>query len=168
MVTTSLRSRISVPAAAAVRAGGRDDLAFAATHGARRDLGELAEDTLLASAYLAGPPALNAGVGRRARLGACAPAARADLVAPDLDLLLGTEDRLLEVDGDIDLKVGPPSRGRRRPARGPAEEGVEDVSEAAEVLEPVETAAVGVDSGMAERVVAAALLRIAENLIGPR
>ena len=105
----------------------------------------------------------------RAGLGARPVARLAPAEDRELDLLLGPVDRLGERDPDVVPKV----RAGLRPAadaaatRRPAEEGVEDVGEAAEAggVEAL-GAARARDAGLAEHVVLLAPLGIGEDLVG--
>ncbi|MNL11727.1 hypothetical protein D3C87_1325730 [compost metagenome] len=156
-------------------AGGLDDLALAAALGAGRHLGELAEDGALGLGDLAGALAQAAGRDRAARLGPRARAVVALLEVVDVDGLLAAEDRVVERQVQIEAQVGAPL-GTAPPARTGAlgraapEEGLEDVAEAAEPLEALEAGPARAEAplrgGVAELVVALALLGIREDLVG--
>ena len=85
----------------------------------------------------------------------------------ELDLLLGALDRLLERDPQVvaQIRAGlrAPTTSRRRAGRA-AEEGIEDVGEATEPLEPGSTRT-AIDAGPPERVVARPPVRIGQDLV---
>ena len=116
--------------------------------------------------YLALAVALRAGDRAGPGRGA-APAAPLAAGDPfELDLSLGAGNSVLERDRERGAAVGAALRTRAA-RRGAAEEGVEDVAEAAEALETGEAVlAAAVDRGHAEAVVAGALLRIGEHVVG--
>src|SRR5690606_22718308 len=134
--------------AAAVRAGGLD-----------HEEALRVEHLALAAAHLAG---LAAG----ARLGAAALAGVARLLALDLDLAGDAVDRLGERQLEVNLQVGAaplPAAARR------AEEVREQIAERGEdVVHPAEAAHVAVEAVRAELVVAGALVRIRQDLVGVR
>src|SRR5439155_17076649 len=134
------------PVAAAARAG--------------RDVDHLAEHRLADRSDLAAAVAL--GAGRRARPGLRAgPAARlAASQDRELDLLLGSEDRVFERDPQVVTEVDAARRSTTAAGRrGAAEERVEDVGEAAETGCRVS------DLSRAEEVVALAALGLGEDLV---
>src|SRR5579859_5801742 len=150
--------------AAALLAGVGDHAPLAVAAVAGGDVDELAEDALLHAAHLAAAVAAGAAFGLAARFGADAAAEGALLGAADLDLLLRAEDRLFEGQGQVVAQVGAALRAAPL-AGGAAEEGVEDVAEAAEIAEALEAAArLLAHAGPAEAVVGGALLRIGEDL----
>ena len=109
-------------------------------------------------------------VGRRARLRSGAAAGVAPAEDRELDLLLGPVDRLVERDPEVVAQVRArlgPGGATLAAAHRPAEEGVEDVGEAAEAGS-VEAfgAARARDAGLAEHVVRLAPLGIGEDLVG--
>ena len=130
-----------LPAAlAATAAGGAgigDDAALAAAARTGGDVHELPEERPLHPAELARAVALGAGgeIAPRALAGRAAVAAGLDAVVGEL--ALDAEDRLLEVELELEAQVGAALR-RLALRRRPAEEGVEDVAEAGEALEALE------------------------------
>src|SRR5581483_10594656 len=151
------------PRATALRARVGDDAALAPAAVAGGDVDELSEDTLLHAAHLARAVATGAPFGLAARLGAEPAAVGALLGAADLDLLLGAEDRLFERERHRVAQVGAALRAAPL-AGGAAEEGVEDVAEAAEVAEALEAAArLLAHARPAEAVVGGPFLRIGED-----
>ena len=146
-----------------------DDLAFAAALRAGTHVDHLAEHRLADAADLAATLALRARHRIGPGLGAVAVAGLAGLQDPELDLLLGPLDRLLEGDpqvvAEVRARLRPPAP--RRPGAGPAaEERIEDVGEAAEPLEPGAATGAAVHPGPPEHVVPLAALGIAEDLVG--
>ena len=152
------------PAASTLMARLVDDPALAAAAVAGGDVDELAEDASLGATNLAAAVADGALARLGARLGAQAVADGARLAAVDLDLLLGAEDGLFEGERQAVVEVAAALR-LSTPARA-AEEGVEDVAEAADVeaFEGAREGALG--AGVPEAVVHGALLRVGEHLVG--
>ncbi len=150
----------------------RDLLAQAAASRAGRRRDHLAQDRLSDSAELAGPAAHRAGGGLAAVSRARARAGLAGDRSPHRDLALGAEDRLVEPQVEDRLEVGAPrwAAGAAAAAVGGAspEEGVDEVVEAA-AREPAPEgvlAPAAAQAGVAEGVVAAALLRVGQRLVG--
>ncbi len=115
---------------------------------------------------LALPLALGTGVGVGARTLARSAALLARLDAIEVELMLDTEDGLGKVELELHPQIGA-ALGCRAPRRCAAEEGVEDVAETSEALEPLEALRLAaIDTGGAEAIVAAALLRVGEHLVG--
>ena len=161
--------------AAAVLAGGGDDLPRAAAPGARARGGEDAHGGLPPLLDLAGAAAGRAGLRAGARRRAGALAGLALLHPVDADLLLTAEGRLLEGDGQPRAQALAPlgaAPGPASAAEAAPEEAPEDVPQVPEVEAPVESAAVaapavaGVHPGKAELVVPGLLLAVAEDLVG--
>ena len=147
-----------------------DDLALAVAARAGADVDHLAEHRLANGPDLAAAVALRAGDRLGAGLGAGAVAGLAGLERGELDLLLGAIDRLLEGDPQVVAQVrtglGPAAPGRRG-TRSPAEEGIEDVREAAEALEPGAARPTGtVGARPPEGVVARPSIRVGQDLVG--
>ena len=107
--------------------------------------------------------------GGRPGLGAAATARLARVEHPELDLLLGSGDRLLERDPQVVAQVRtglrPPTSGGS--GRRAAEERVEDVAEPTEpgVAEPEVPLALATDPRPAEHVVALAAVRVGQHLV---
>ena len=169
MFTLNLARAAHAPAAATVHAGAHDDAPLAAAAGAGGDVHELPEDALLGTPDLACAVALGADLGLAPGRGPGAAAVVAVLEARVLELLLGAEGRLFELQPHARTEVGtaawtaPPAPA----ARTPAEEGVEDIAEAVERREAVEACGPGasVDARMTETVVGAAFLGVGEHLV---
>src|SRR5690606_3460956 len=156
--------------AAAALAGAGDDLAGAAAAGARRRLHHRADERLAHPLHVAGALALVAGH----RLGALGGAGGVALLAGDgrahRHRVLAPEHGAGEVEVGHDLAALAPGRARLPPApaeRARPEERLEDVPEAAEV-ERVAGPDRALDPLGAEGVVAAALLRVGQDLVGAR
>src|SRR6266850_79549 len=159
----------AAPLAAAGRAGIPDDRPRAAALAAGPAQGEEplpVHHLSLAAAGLAGRA--------RAGLGPGAAAVRAVLEAGNGDLLLAAQGGVEKVDLEIEAQVGPPAPGGARPARPAeevperkAEERSEDVLEIGEDLrvEAAETLGAA-EAGMAEPVVAGALLLVGQDGVG--
>ena len=129
------------------------DLTFALTTRTCRDIDELAEDAPLGLTHLARAPARVATGRLRAGLRSLPAATLTDLHTGNVKGLLRAEGRLLELDGEGNGQVSAPLPGLRPGAAAPpAEEGVEDVTEAWEVAEALETNAACVGPGMAKAV----------------
>jgi hypothetical protein len=150
-------------------ARGLDDLALTPAARTGLDVDHLAEHRLADAADLAAALALRARRGLRVGLGTGAGTGLAAPQDPELDLLVGASDRLLEGDPQVVAQI----RARLRPAPTgrtagrPAEERIEDVAEAAEPLEPrARAAGAALDSGPSEHVVALTPLGIREDLVG--
>ena len=157
--------------APAVGARLRDDLAEAAAAGARRRGDHLAEDRLADPAHLAGAAAL----GARLRVGARRRAAGLAGVARDRGAhrhrRLGAEHGLLEVDVDRHLEVAAPGRAadrlarRHRSRRPPPPKNASKMSPTPPP-NPNGSPAAGLRALGPEHVVAAALLGVAQHLVG--
>ena len=150
-------------------AGRFDDEPLAATAVADADVDELAEDAALDAAYFAGAFAGGAALGFGAGLGAQAVTGAAQLGAVDDDALRRAERGFLEAELQTDLQVGATARRATPGLRGGAEEGVEDVAEAAKgpkALETTTTAHLAVEAGVAKAVVGGAALGVGEDLVG--
>ena len=158
----------------ALGTGAGDLLTRAGTTGADRARDHLAQDRLAHPAQLARALALPAPCGGGAGPGSAAVAPLAQCGDPHLDLALGAEHGLLEGEPQGELGVGPPELGRPPPppaaaeGAGAAEEGLEDVAQAA-----AETTGEGVspawaralDGLGAEKVVAAPALGVPQRLV---
>ena len=140
-----------------------DDRALALAGRTGGNVHVLAEQRLLDAANLAAAIARGALGAVAARGLALAAAIRAALRPLEIDLLLGTEDRFFEIDRQPRLQIGT-ALGAGASGGGAAEEGVEDVAEAAHRIEAGEALAAGF--GVAKAVVAGSLLRIGEHLVG--
>ena len=150
--------------AAAGVAGMLDHRAFALAGLAGRYVDEATEDVALHPPHLAGAVADRTGGALRPRLGPAPAADRAMFQPRGANLLLRAEDRL----GEVEFDLNPQIAAAHRPGRpAPAEEGVEDIAEAAEV-EALEAAALGKVGGRAVAVVLGPLLRVREHLIRRR
>ena len=113
-------------------AGRCDDLPFALTAGAGRDLHKRTQDRLLLAADLAGAVALRTAHGRCARVRSGTVTVGARVQSGDLDLLLAAKRCFLEGQCEIVAEVCAPlwrSSGRRAHA-AEAKEVLEDVAEA--------------------------------------
>ena len=133
------------------------------------DLGELAEDAALGPPHLAATPAGGAGVYRGAWFVAGPGASLTPLRARDIDLSLGSEDSFFEAKNHLLLQVTAPLGFTGSAAGNVAKEGIEDVSETSEDIEPVEgpvEAAIAVDTGVAVGVVLRPFPGVGQYLVG--
>ena len=169
IVTRRVRLRSTRPSPRHVSHGLLDDATLAPAARARRHVDHLPEHRLADGANLAAPVALRTGRGRRPGLGAAAAAGLARVEHPELDLLLGPDDRFLERDPQVVAQV---RAGLRPPAprggRGrPAEERIEDVAEPTEPggAEPEVPLAAATDTGPAEHVIALSAVRVGQHLV---
>src|SRR5690606_34678565 len=143
------------------RAGVRDDRAVAAARAAGARGEHVAEQRAHRALDLPAPPADVATRDRGARRAAGALARGTPHRGVDLELVLGAEDDLVEVDLDAQERVLAPFRARARPGRAGlrAEEAVEDVAEAE---------AAGTETARVAHVVALTLLGVAQHVVGVR
>jgi len=147
-----------------VRAGFGNDSPFAVAAATGGHIDELAEYAALSPAYLAGAITGGALSGLAAWFASAPPADRADLCAYYLQFFLSAEDRLFEGDSEVLTQVG--TLLRPRVPTCAAEEGIENVPNAAEVEALETTAAESLHSGVAKAVVSGAFLRVAEDIVG--
>src|SRR5439155_24112261 len=85
----------------------------------------------------------------------------------DLDLLLAAKDRLFERQGEIGPQVNPSLSAGPTTGAGPPEEGIEDVFKAESRVESAKPAVERrVDAGVAEAVIGAPLVAVAQDLVG--
>src|SRR5439155_17297843 len=85
----------------------------------------------------------------------------------DLDLLLAAKDRLFERQGEIGPQVNPSLSAGPTTGAGPPEEGIEDVFKAESRVKSAKPAVERrVDAGVAEAVVGAPLVTVAQDLVG--
>ncbi len=162
--TCTVRLRADPALAGAGRARVGDDRAVAAAGAARARGHDVAEQRTHGALDGPGSAADVAGDGLGARRAARALAGLAQDRGVDLDLALGAEHDLVEVDLDAQERVLAALPARTRSGRatlGRPEEGLEDVAE------PERAAAVA-EAGLRAEVVALALLGVAQHVVGVR
>ena len=141
--------------------------AFAPARLAHAHVDKLTEDRLVGAPYLTTSATPSARLGLGPGLETQPVARLAEIVLRDLDVLLDPEHRLLECEGDVRSEVDA-ALGARPPPRARApKKRVEDVFEpeaAAETTEPAIEG--GIDASVAEAIVGAALVSIAQHLVG--
>jgi hypothetical protein len=155
-------------------AGIGNHLSRAVAGGAFGNLGEASEWGARGPADLACPTAGAAGGGTTAGLGTTSTTGLARLEMGDLDLLLLTEDGLLEADGQVVTQVITLLRATPSRSTGPSglsatettEKSFKQISEATDVPH-VRCSGSATDTRLPELVVASTGLRIIQNLIGP-
>jgi hypothetical protein len=154
--------------AAALLAGVGDDRAVAVAAVADADVDELAEEVLVDPPQLAATAAAGALGRRAAGLDALAGALGAGLVLLEGDLALEPEDRLLELEGEVDPQVGAPLDPLTLAgAGGGPEERLEQVLDTDPAAPPEGAAAdPAVDAEVAEAVVGRTLLAVGQDLVG--
>ena len=154
-------------------AGIRNHLARTATVGALGDLGETAEGSSGGTAHLPGAATGAAGGGSTARFGTAAAAGVAGLQMRDLDLLLLTEHRLLEINRQVVTKVIPllraltprPTSSSTPGSTKALEKRLEQIRESAHVPHVGSTGRT-TKSGFTELVITGPGLGITEHLVG--
>jgi len=150
---------------------GLDDLAITMTTRTGADIDHLAEHRLSDAADFASTLALRAGDGLRAFLRPAAGTGLAALQDPEFDFLVRALDGLLKGQAQVVAQIRPglgsATPGRPAGGRRAAEEGIEDVAEATEPLEPgASPAARPVYAGPTKGVVALPSLRVGQDLVG--
>src|SRR5205823_7915271 len=122
-------------APAAGPAGSLDHLALTVAARAARHIDDLAEDRLGRTSHLSRASTLRTGLRRRARLSAGTLAGFACLSSRNGQLALDTADGFFETESQVEPKVCPSAGARAgSPRGGRAEEHVENVVDAAEVV----------------------------------
>jgi hypothetical protein len=151
--------------AVTLRAGLGDNPACAVTPGANSDIGEAAKDTLLNTTHLPRAITVGASGGLAAWLAANALTQGAVLSAQDFYLLLAPQRYFLKGDGGVVVEVG---TALWRPAGGcgyPAEESVEDITEATKLKALKAPSKKPFGTTMPEAVIGGSFIQVGEHLV---
>jgi hypothetical protein len=154
------------PRAPALRTGLGDNSALAVTLVTGSGVRETTEDALLGALYLSGAVTVGTPGGLGAWLGAGTLAQGTVLGAQYIELLFTAEGGFLEGDGKPVVQVGTALGGLTGGGGCPTEEGIEDITKAAEVKALKTSAEDPGRTGVPEAVIGSPFIRVGEDFVG--